>query len=337
MLFLLLAAQLANAGARPVPIRTEPVELPAKPGIDLRPVDIWRFDWVEERLFRVENSKMIFDTKVTRDENGFRTIPDSKNKKNLRYHLFIGGCSFTFGEGLEDPDTFPAMVSTHLPQTRVVNTGAQGTGISEQLYLWKSFNWNERYKEQEGLMLYSMIDDHFERLSRTWRYLDWAREATPYYKQQDGKLVYAGVIGETPGYQWAQFVRKMGMSEWWLRGASHFAPLILKDSVSTMMLHLQELKAAYLEQFPKGKFVVIWRPFVPPWTVEERREEILAALKKANIDYWDYPIDWKYHESTGGRDARIIIGDGHANAFSNREYTNHLVQKIKSTTSQPTL
>lgn len=337
MLFLLLAAQLAYAGSKVEPIRTQSVEQPAKSDTDLRPMDIWRFNWAEERLFRIENGKTIFDTVVTRDENGFRLIPDSKSKKNPRYHLFFGGCSFTFGEGLNDADAFPAMVSTHLPQTLVVNMGAPGTGISEQLYLWRGFNWNERYKEQEGLLLYSIIDDHFERLNGTWRYLDWARDTSPQFKQQDGKLVYAGILAETHGYRWAQLMRNLGVSEWWLRGASHFAPFILRDSVPAMILHLNELKSAYLAQFPKGKFVVIWRPFVPPWSSEERRKEIITALEKAKIDFWDYPIDWPYHESTGGRDARIIIGDGHANAFSNREYTDHLVQKIKSTTSQPTL
>jgi len=336
MLFLLLSAQIV-LGAPSVVVRSQEVDLPSTPGPKELAQEIWHFTWAVERMYRQEGAQTIFDTTITRDKNGFRSVADTESKKQLRYHLFIAGCSFTFGEGLNDADTFPAMLSPRLPETRVVNMGAPGVGVSEHLYLWRNFNWNQRYPEQEGLLLYSMIEDHFERLARNWRYLDWARDSIPYYEQRDGKLVYTGILRETTGYRWAQFIKKLGISEWWLRGASHFTPYILKDSVPNMIAHLTELRAAYLQQFPKGRFIVTWRPYFPPWTSDERKKEILDALTEAKIEFWDHTPDWPYFQSTGGQNGRIIIGDGHTNAFSNREYTEHLSRQIKSTTSRPAL
>jgi hypothetical protein len=149
MILLLFFLQVAYGKAQGVVVRDQEVTLPARPHIDSRSLEIWRLKWAEERMFLREGNETIFDTTITRDQNGFRTVPDTITKKKLNYHLFFGGCSFMFGQGLNDADTAPAMVSKYLPETRVVNMAAPGTGISEQLYLWRNFSWNEVYKRRK--------------------------------------------------------------------------------------------------------------------------------------------------------------------------------------------
>ena len=47
--------------------------------------------------------------------------------------LIAAGCSFTFGQGLNDEDTWPWLVQERLPQYQVLNTGVGGYGTDQAL------------------------------------------------------------------------------------------------------------------------------------------------------------------------------------------------------------
>ncbi len=47
--------------------------------------------------------------------------------------LLAAGCSFTFGHGLNDQDTWPWLLQEHLPEVHVMNAGCMGYGTDQAL------------------------------------------------------------------------------------------------------------------------------------------------------------------------------------------------------------
>jgi hypothetical protein len=47
--------------------------------------------------------------------------------------LLAAGCSFTFGHGLNDQDTWPWLLQEHLPEVHVMNVGCMGYGTDQAL------------------------------------------------------------------------------------------------------------------------------------------------------------------------------------------------------------
>lgn len=90
----------------------------------------------------------------TVNADGWRHVPDSPVK--AASNLAIYGCSFTFGTGLSDEETYPAQLQSAFPRIRILNRGIGGHG-SVQNYL------QFRRDVKHGLVdaaVFGIISDH---------------------------------------------------------------------------------------------------------------------------------------------------------------------------------
>lgn len=120
-----------------------------------------------------------------------RFIPKPQN--SLGRILFLGG-SFTFGQGVDNDDTFPHILSTHWKQRHILNKAVMGWGTSHAYMLllqeMKSPNPPE-------VTIYVMIPHHITRnyIRRSWvQLLDSFDRAHPHFKLIDGELILKGVV-----------------------------------------------------------------------------------------------------------------------------------------------
>lgn len=101
---------------------------------------------------------------VTTDQNGIRkSIPNHKSKKEI---AFIG-CSFTFGDGVDDNLTFPSRFSKYISDRHVKNFGLMGSSplvILDSLMNEKILSFADLIDE-EGLIVLTLIDDHIRRVT----------------------------------------------------------------------------------------------------------------------------------------------------------------------------
>lgn len=78
---------------------------------------------------------------VSTDANGLRGPLHAEQKPDGVYRILALGCSTTFGWGVEDDETYPARLETHLraaghPKVEVQNGGQPGYSSFQGLWLW---------------------------------------------------------------------------------------------------------------------------------------------------------------------------------------------------------
>ena len=83
------------------------------------------------------NGELIYAATYTIGDDGFRVTPGSDGPKGRPRANFLG-CSVTFGEGLNDSDTFAARISSKLPAAQIKNYGIHGYGMHQALAILES-------------------------------------------------------------------------------------------------------------------------------------------------------------------------------------------------------
>lgn len=322
-------------------LQRQEVTFPPSTLEDRRPWSSWMPGVALLRHSKKYKGKTIYDYQVTRSSLGFRTYPALPIRKSYSGHLILAGCSFTYGEGLKDEDTFGYRLQHDLTQYHVFNMGRPGGDVAKQLFMFKYHELKDRIPEKEGLMIYTIFSDHFDRLARGWKYLSWGQRNFPVFEKVNNEWVYDGILGDRFEFKWAQLMKRSGTEVWWLRLMSHFQPDYHTNSHEgideQMVSQLQALKAQYQRQYPKGRFVVSWFAHAAVKNSSQAAKEFTARLRAADIEVWENPLDPARLKALGGHSKLAIEHDGHPSALSNTEYGNFLKEKIKSKVSLPAL
>lgn len=106
----------------------------------------------------------LYEATYTIDENGWRTTgpPPQAPTGSL---LCLGG-SFTFGQGLQDEQSWPWLVASELgPEVQVVNLGAPGWGPAQMLALAESSELDEALAAPPRVAVYLAISGHPQRVT----------------------------------------------------------------------------------------------------------------------------------------------------------------------------
>ena len=156
---------------------------------------------------------------------GWRHLPNSEGRQrevpdfDVRYHIdgfgnrrtpgapepgtpaliFLGG-SFTFGHGVEDAETYPALLQQRWPEVRIVNTATNGWGTAQALL---SLDEHLNRESPVAGVVYAFISNH---LARNHRRLPWLKAVdslrgrrNPYFELEGDKLVFGGLAGPEQG------------------------------------------------------------------------------------------------------------------------------------------
>jgi len=89
------------------------------------------------------------------DAQGNRHIPHAPPDLSAK-RLAIYGCSFTYGTGLADAETYPALLQEALPSVRVINKGVGGHGSVQALLRFRA----DLLDQQVDAAVFGMISDH---------------------------------------------------------------------------------------------------------------------------------------------------------------------------------
>lgn len=324
MLLFLSHLSLAIARERTTVLQSqEPTIPPHTSATDFRSLRAWQGDKAKSITTKYDDLGVVSQTVAHHNNFGFRITGKKKSSMPSERHLFLNGCSWTYGAGVDGTRTFAAHLEEKLESFRVVNMGARGGSPNEALYIWRNFSWEQVYPEKQGHLIYTLISDHFERVTRTWRYLHWAPPFTPVY---DENLAHFAPSFEFLDYKVAKFMRSMDIDKWWLRLTSHFNKGDPEKFNSVIVRYLRGIKAAYLKRFPQGRFVVTWMNITSPSLSPNETASFLKALEAAGIEYWLPPPELKQP-----RNNYTIPRDGHPSELAHEEYAQFLLQNLKGT------
>jgi hypothetical protein len=107
--------------------------------------------------------------KVTHASNGLRiTHPLAKGTPGNKKEIWIFGCSFTHGWGLNDEETYPWLLQRGLPEYEVVNFGVDGYGTVQSLLQLQETLASGR-KPAIVVLSYASFHDPRNVLVRSWK------------------------------------------------------------------------------------------------------------------------------------------------------------------------
>lgn len=145
------------------------------------------------RQVRGAREELLFDVVYSINAEGRRITPEAG--KNADSVVLLFGCSFTFGFGVNDKDTYAWQLAERLGSNyQVLNLGVSGYGAHQMLALLQSGRLDpllQQYKHKYAFFL--TIADH---LNRCTGRSSWIKNG-PRYAIEQGRPEYAGDFSDT--------------------------------------------------------------------------------------------------------------------------------------------
>jgi hypothetical protein len=237
------------------------------------------------------DNEVIFDVTYNYDMLYRRQVPGNPVGNTDKFVIFFGG-SQTFGEGLNDRDTIPAIVQKEALSHRVYNYAYRGYGPHQMLKKLETYQLENEVPEAGGIAFFQYFSYHVPRVAGTMSYISWAGAGAPYYDvNSKGQLEYLG------SFATGRFFRTF---LYWMLGKSAIAKHYRVDLPAKLTRHhydivcrvLDQSRNIFLDQYPDSRFVVIIGMTDNP---NDPFEE--ECLKNNNIEYVDMR---SYYEANKG-------------------------------------
>ena len=245
--------------------------------------------------------EVLFDVNYSFNSDFRRVVPLTHEIETGRFIAFFGG-SQTFGEGLNDNETIPAVVQKNTNAYRVYNFAYRGYGPNQMLRLIESGTLKDEIEESSGIAFYQYIDAHIPRALGTLGYIRWAGADTPNYEfNSEQKIVQNGTFatGRLP-QSWF----------YWLLSKSaillHFRvdlPVIQDQHYELVCGIVAKANDTFVKQFQNSRFIVIigmgasQNSFIEPCLLSKKIEYIDLRGLTSNKKELTYKGDGHYTAS----------------------------------------
>jgi hypothetical protein len=252
------------------------------------------------------SKQLVFNTSYSTDEMGRRMTVRNFAARRTRAVIFAG-CSFIFGEGLEDKDTLPSIMQRNMSDVRVFNFGRSGSAPNSFLRAIEDpdYRFFDDITESEGVFIYNFIDDHISRSIGSMRRL---RVDPSSWLMPD-----FDVSGKAP-----VFVGDFETSRSWLFKLTTYSKLATALDISFPIENQSALKyIAKLLYFvrqniklrkPNFRFIVLLHPHSSVYGPGLRAELVKHGIQS---------LDYSNLDMNSILPGRSVLLDGHPSRWSN--------------------
>jgi hypothetical protein len=275
---------------------------------------------------------LLFDVSYTIDSNGLRVAPQYR-KDDLAGTVLFFGCSFTFGDGLNDNETLPYQVGSQSGgRYRTFNFGVGGYGPEQMLAAIAHGIVGRVVDTAPRYAYYIALPVHVWRVAgRTSMGLHGPRYVPRYVRDEDGKVHQAGnfenlrplalrlglnrhVVGQLDkSALWRMFT--MGDSR------------VTDDDVRLYFAIVRRSQELLTAEYPGIQFRVILYPTQQTWQQRAIYEKLREGFGRMGI-----PVDLVEDILPGynADQSKFILSavDTHPNALANRLLAQHVLTKI---------
>lgn len=227
---------------------------------------------------------MLYDVKITTDRWGWRIVPSPPSSSARHFAAFLG-CSYTWGEGVNDNETLPYYFAQAEPNYHAYNMGFSGYGPNSLVVRLEAAGPDIGVREPTGIGIYIFMPDHLVRVLGTMNFVTngWG-QLDPYFTEgKGGHLERRGSFesGRPYLFRFWQFLSKREFIKFF-----HLDfPRIDSDySLGFFTKVLMRLRADFRARFPRSEFVVVLWP--DPNGITE--DLLIPYLEKSEIRYLDY-------------------------------------------------
>ena len=267
-------------------------------------------------VLKTKENDTIYDVKYTTDLLGRRQTPRPVNKKSDTSVVFIG-CSFTYGEGLNDDQTYPYFVGKLLSSDiNVFNLGIRGAGPNDIL-----FDLEQRHPDffdipaKKIILVYGFISNHLERISCSYRCYgsqNWLLEK-PKYIMENGQAVWAGNFKDDYSNPLIGSILRLF---YFTTKAEVPLNLTTVESKENIILYYKILEKIHKKLNKKYEIVANYSVYLNMFS---NAQSLINKMEEANATNLFKPIIIPYPELAAKTDFNsfFIPIDRHASSFSN--------------------
>jgi hypothetical protein len=204
----------------------------------------------------------IFDVHYTKDAFDRRVYLDGNCTHRKKYFLFFG-CSFTYGEGVNDDETLPAQVALQNPSYQIYNYSKPGWSPGNILRRINESHLAPEIIEKKGKAVYVFMEDHLRRVVGNMS-LDQPKpgwtDTLPYYFLDDkDDLQTRGMLYDGRG-AWGPILRLLAQSNL-LRLLNVDYPKTFSEKHFLLFSKIiAEIKKSLSLQLPEVDFLVAFFP-----------------------------------------------------------------------------
>lgn len=222
------------------------------------------------RVRKVCQDKVLYDVTYTINEHGQRLTNGDRHGDSI---VFFGG-SFTFGEGVEDEESMPAVVSRRLRHKyNVVNMGFHGWGPHQMLRLLETERERPSVSHHVKHVIYTAISGHVTRCKGE---AFWDRSGPRYDLNTAGEINYQGPFPNSPRTVLSRVVKRSWCGQYIQRQYDRSKRPTARDY--KVFARIVRRAADIIDQRYQAPFtVVIWSGQT------NRDEEMLRALKNEGL------------------------------------------------------
>ncbi len=267
----------------------------------------------------VKDNEIVYNVTYTIDDNGLRISPPATTDAQC---LVFFGCSYTFGEGVEDHEAMPYQVGK-ISGCKVYNFAFHGYGPHQMLAALERGIVNRVVECQPSVGIYQAIPDHVYRVTGS---KPWGRHGPKYVLSPTGTPSYVGHFDDFDGSLRSQIAKQIKRSYAYKKylGFRSPNPKQKKRNVELFLAIVDAARSQFLRRYPSAAFhVILWKDKrdVLLWQMIEqgmRQKGFNLHLSDEILPFYSARIS-KY---------KISPHDGHPNAHAHELIAQYVVDKI---------
>jgi hypothetical protein len=271
---------------------------------------------------------VLFNVNYTIDSDGLRIAPSYRND-DLKGTIIFFGCSFTFGEGLEDGETLPYQVGTLSGgRYRTFNFAFEGYSAAQMLAEIEDGMVQRVVDTAPQYAYYVAIPNHVWRVAGR---VAWGGHAPRYVLDADGTVRQAGNFDNRKPLALrlglgSRVNKQLSKSAMW-RMLSMSDSRITDGDFRTYFAVVRRSQMLLTAQFPGIRFRVILWPNQHVAQQREAYEKLREGFDRMGIPV-DLVEDILPNYNTDRSPYILSSTDRHPNALANRILANHLLSEI---------
>jgi hypothetical protein len=273
------------------------------------------------RYFKKE---LLYHVVYTIDSHGLRTGPPTNNSNENATCVLFFGCSFTFGEGLNDEETMPYLVGVKSKgKYCTYNFGFHGYGPHQMLALLEHCLEEKITGCKPKYAIYQALMDHVRRSSGLVSY---GQYGPRYVLNPNGQVIFVGRFIDNKNDENGMIARIIDQfkKSFVLKATLFKERSINSDDVNLFVAIVDRAKTILEARYPGIKFYVLfWDKFYDEKETENR-EKLLRGLYHRGIRVHLISNVLKDNEKS----KYIIEKDGHPNAFANELIAEYVINNI---------
>jgi len=141
---------------------------------------------------KIINKDTVYNVCYTTDKY-CRRVTSSVCADSLKYFAIFFGGSITFGEGVNDSETYVSRINYFMPEYKCYNYAFCGYGPNQMLAKLQDSNFPDEIKYDSGICIYTYIDEHIKRALGAMSVVsEWAKETPFFAYDKEGHIVRKG-------------------------------------------------------------------------------------------------------------------------------------------------